>query len=835
MFSSLAWSRATFVFLLFSLSSSGHAREDSVFTSSVTYCNPPDTLLISRFEVAYFSHNQSVSFNVSAASVQPDVNVTANLFLNVYGMKPVNLTLDFCNILGGALCPLPQYNFTGADSITLPKSLDVASRIPAIAFKIPDLEGYAQLSLTDATTGKTRACVQATLANGWSTHQKAVEWATGGVAIAALLLSLGVSALVVDAIPTFRFLDLMSLYQTIGTSALLSLNYPSIYRAFTLNFAWTLGLFPTSESSPIQNSINRMRHLTGGRLADSSSGSAVQFVNRRLSPYNGVAAASTSLPLSDLFRREVVTSYARRFSEFAGVPTVASHLAKRETIKGEVQTVTSDSSNVLQAGLPIYVNSVNVSTSNAFMTAFFCALMLFAVGLAVLALGYGVSVLLNRRRAQTQVQTEKSSEEPPFDYLSFARSWILRLVLISCMPLLIFIFYQWTLKDSWLSIFLSVLTLVALLAAIGWPTFTTLRLAKRRGGASELYAPDEKHLLVNAPLYAQYRVQRYYFFLVTLVAMVLRAIFIAFAKNSAAAQIALIVTLEGLVVISYIVLKPYPTRGGDVYGTYLAIVRLVCSGLMIAFLPSLNVSPIPRVVIGAVIAVIFAVTVLVVIFNFFLNFFLLARSGFRRAQNVSEDSDSSSSSDRSNSRSDGSLLEKGVASPQTSDSGIDIAQTPVIRPLNPTPDHSTPLDGSVLQPFPISPTGTTVSTMEPPSLYSRDSGTLTIGSVLPRRWSFQLSHNNSPAESSVHGFGGSPRDGESMFYSGSSPGNTPEGGDSYLSSRRTSESNSPSAWKPGSRPGSSSSSGGHLTRSSSNKVIQAYQQNHDRIPEDSSS
>jgi hypothetical protein len=369
---------------------------------------------------------------------QPDVNVTANLFLNVYGMKPVNLTLDFCNILGGALCPLPQYNFTGADSITLPSSLDVASRIPGIAFKIPDLEGYAQLSLTDVRTGKIRACVQATLANGWSTHQKAVEWATGGVAIAALLLSLGVSALVVDAIPAFRFLDLMSLYQTIGTSALLSLNYPSIYRAFTLNFAWTLGLFPTSESSPIQNSINRMRHLTGGRLADSSSGSAVQFVNRRLSPYNGVAAPSTSLPLSDLFKRDVVTSYARRFSEFVGVSSgavVTSHLAKREeTIKGEVQTVTSDSSNVLQAGLPIYVNSVNVSTSNAFMTAFFCALMLIAVGLAVLAIGYGVSVLLNRRRAQRQPQTEKSPEEPPFDYLSFARSWILRLV-SSCLHL----------------------------------------------------------------------------------------------------------------------------------------------------------------------------------------------------------------------------------------------------------------------------------------------------------------------------------------------------------------------------------------------------------------
>jgi len=38
-------------------------------TSSVTYCNPPETLLIQRFEVAFFPSNSSVSFNVSAASV----------------------------------------------------------------------------------------------------------------------------------------------------------------------------------------------------------------------------------------------------------------------------------------------------------------------------------------------------------------------------------------------------------------------------------------------------------------------------------------------------------------------------------------------------------------------------------------------------------------------------------------------------------------------------------------------------------------------------------------------------------------------------------------------
>src|SRR6266478_3722045 len=86
-----------------------------------------------------------------------------------------------------------MYNFTGADTISLPKSLGIAGRIPSIAFKIPDLEGFAQLTLTEVRTGSIKACVQATLSNGWSTHQPAVEWLTGAFAIGALLLAVWLS------------------------------------------------------------------------------------------------------------------------------------------------------------------------------------------------------------------------------------------------------------------------------------------------------------------------------------------------------------------------------------------------------------------------------------------------------------------------------------------------------------------------------------------------------------------------------------------------------------------------------------------------------------------
>lgn len=338
-------------------------------------------------------------------------------------MKPVNVTLDLCNILGGALCPLPMYNFTGADTITLPSSLDVAGKIPGIAFTIPDLEGFAQLTLTEVGTGAVKACVQATLANGWSAHQKAVEWTTGGVAIGAAVVSFFVSMLVADAVAPIRFLDLMAQYQHIASSALLSLNYPSVYRAFALNFGWALGLFSASESSAIQNSINSFRHRTGGSLADASQGAAVQFVDRKLSPYNNLAAGSTAVEaartaFADLVSRDELSNITTRVSSNLATTFPGGNFLARQTIQGEVQTVTTNSSNVLAAGLPIYVSSAHVATSNAFMTVFLYALMLFAIGIAVLSLGFVIHFVIRRRK-------ESNS---PFNYLAFSRAWILRLV-----------------------------------------------------------------------------------------------------------------------------------------------------------------------------------------------------------------------------------------------------------------------------------------------------------------------------------------------------------------------------------------------------------------------
>ncbi|EIN11323.1 TRP-domain-containing protein [Punctularia strigosozonata HHB-11173 SS5] len=574
------------------------AREESLFTSSVTYCEPPESLLVQRFDVAYFASNNSISFNISAASVVSNLNVSANLFVNVYGMHPVNVTIDLCSILDGLLCPLPTYNFTGATSIPLPSSVDVASNLPGIAYKIPDLEAFVQLTLLETTTQDVVACVQATLSNGWSTHQTAVEWATGALAILALIPSI-FQSLLPEALLPFRLVELMFLFQSIAATALLSLNYPLVYRSYATNFAWAMGLYP---SHSIQKAINNLRSATGGHVTNGDTGDSVGFVNRKLSPFN---VGQDNFVLS------------------SGIGTI-SQFGKRA-----VATVTAGSSNVLQAGIPVYVNARRIATANAFDSIFITALIAIVITLACFGFGY----LILRLLARSSRQGSNAAAEVEDRYPSIIKSWSLRVALISFLPVTIFAFYQWTLSDSWLSILLSVFLIAWVFAGVFWAAFATLRLARSEGPLA-LHSHTE-HLRSYGPLYAIYRAERWFFSFPLLFAALAKSAVIAFGHGHGQTQLIFLIAIELLVLVSTIAAKPQKTRRSDVFATFFAVVRFVCAGLMIAFIESIAVDAIPRVAIGIVIAVIFSVAVVVMFFNIVWNMIDVV---FRRRRASSEQS-----------------------------------------------------------------------------------------------------------------------------------------------------------------------------------------------------
>ncbi|KAG8213861.1 hypothetical protein J3R82DRAFT_10605 [Butyriboletus roseoflavus] len=698
------------------------ASVDSLFTSSVTYCSEPDALLIQQFDVVYFQTNSSIWFNISAASVEANVSVSANIMLNVYGMHPVNFTLDLCSLFNGALCPLPTYNFTGSDSIPLPSSLGVNGKIPSIAFQIPDLEAYAQLTLTDVTTGELKACVQATLSNGWSAHQVAVEWATGALALLALLSAIWYSQSP-DALAPYRLFDLFYLFQWAASTALLDLNYSSVYTAFATNFSWALGLFPASATSPIQLSINNMRHLTGGNMADATSGSAVALVNRKLSPYNAVVTSLASYQTTNL-ATETLAALGNLTTRDSVLLASSSSVHELDNA-GFVQLVTATSSNVLQAGVPIYVEYVGIATANAFMTVFLVTLMVLAIVTATLALGYGVMALATRQARYTNFLRQKEL------YPAFACAWLLRVCIIALTPVSIFALYQWTLEDSWLSILLSVVLLLVVLGYLSFSTFHVVRLAIRATPYALYTQP--KTITAYGPLFALYHSERYFASIPFLVGILVKAIFIAFAQANGEVQVISILVIECAIFAHLLYFRPYKTRGADILATYLALTRVICSGLLIAFIQTLNVSAIPRVAIGIVIAVIISVAVIVMFVNTLVNLGLIKMPARLRRRKAPS--------------SDGSNLEKG-------DKEEDVAG----RPNNPTPERNIPLDPNVNQPFPESPSEIVT---EEHSVYSEESGSTTLGSLLPRRWSLQPSagsHSRTPSQSqysSTHG--SSPR------------------------------------------------------------------------------
>jgi hypothetical protein len=662
-------------------------------TSSVTYCSPPETLLIQRFDVQYFAANESISFDISAESVQSNVNVSASMLVNAFGLDLVNITIDLCNILGGALCPLPEYNFTGQDSISLPEQF--SSKIPAIAFKVPDLEAFAQLTLHEAGTGDVKACVQATLSNGLSTHQPAVQWTTGGITLFTFLVALWQSFSPTAILP-FRLLDLIYLFQSIAASALLDLNYSVTYRSFALNFAWALSLFSSGVDS-MQDSINTMRALTGGGLANSSSSSAVGFVNRKLSPFNTIVTSGGISALSNLAKRNA--------------DSLLHNIHQRD-----VAVVTAESDNVLQAGIPIYVSTINIASANAFMTVFLCTLILIAIALFVFGVGWASLFAIERYH----VVHEDRRLQLRHAYTSWTRAWALRLCLIMFTPILVFAFYQWTLKDSWLSVLFSVITFLAIMGAISYSSFIVIR-SVRHSEPQVLHT--DSFLGSFGPLYGQYLPGKYHFFLPVLVATFFKAIFISFLQSQGLAQVLLLLIIEIAQVSALLVLRPHKTRGADIFSSFLGIIRVVCTGLMIAFVESFNLKAIPRYAIGLVLAVIYSVTIIVVIIN------LVLHSGIQRLWKRRDVSRRSSLQGSSH-----TMLEKSTS--ETSDY--------FGRPTNPTPERNVPLDPEINKPYiPSSPTATIGS----PSTRQRDSQSTTFGSVLPRRWSFTPLHT--PTDSSA--------------------------------------------------------------------------------------
>ncbi|WWC91723.1 uncharacterized protein L201_006670 [Kwoniella dendrophila CBS 6074] len=580
---------------------------DTLYTNSVTYCAEAKAVLVNQFDIAYHKSNGSVTFSFSLASVEPNLNLSANLYVNVYGIEPVNQTLNLCDYFAGVVCPLPQVNFTGYGTYPIPSKY--TSKIPGLAWSVPNLEAYARIQLLKEDTGEVAACLQATLSNGWSTRQTAVSWATGIFTLVALLIGLIHTGLTNSPSPAqYRWFDILFIFQAAAASGLMHLNYPLAYSAFTQNFHWAIGLF---KSGKIQNSINKMRSKTGGHL-DGNSYSDVQYINRKFSPYNVYATSINEVMKSK--------SSFQSFLAESAIPSneLTIHQTKRATIASALsQNATSE----VSSGLPVYTNTLNIPTANAFDTVFFFFLAFIAIAIAFHVLLFGIVWILERSsRGKREIGWAGRLRRT---WWSFCAGNALRICLIWFFPIFIFGFWQFHVGDSGLSIFFAVFSILLVLVPLATVFVLSIlrnrRISSTAPGISPLYTSFRWFHSVGV-LYRAYRQKFHFFWFAPLIlGIIARSAFIAFGPTSAWAQVIGNVVVEFIVFISLLACRPHKDRKGDWITSILSLFRLVAFGLLIAFIPSIGVKPIPRAVIGFVIIAAFGLPTVLLFFGLIWN------------------------------------------------------------------------------------------------------------------------------------------------------------------------------------------------------------------------
>ncbi|KAH9810210.1 hypothetical protein DFH28DRAFT_903125 [Melampsora americana] len=560
--------------ILLSLALQVTSRSDVIETSSVSYCSTPRAIIIDTFDVRYYKSNNSLGFDLSAASVSTGLNLDAQLSLTVYGLNSLNLSIDLCSVLSGVLCPLPTYNFTGSGGYTIPPE-NVPS-ITGLAWVVPDIEAVITVVLTDTNTNEAAACLQVTLTNGLTVGLASVSWPTAAVLILSFALA---------TIHPFQFgiifLLLGNQLQHMAMSGMMSLNYPTVFRTWTTNFAYAIGLI---KSDAISRAVDRLRKATGGN-GFTTAQDLVAFTSRYFSPYNQASGSmkfedtSPSLASRTAISNLLATTNVLMANNVDRKPL--GELIATTPRSDYVVPVVTNNTTLLDPGLSAYVNELGFPVENAFTVVFMWTIILIALGIAITALVV-VFLRVRQRNWHTPLQTVSQYISPVG----------LKALLFVWPPITLFTCFQWRLgsTDAWLPILLSVILWLACTLALGWVCWTRFKVRNH----SDV---DNVHLHER---FSIFKPNRWWAFFPWGILCFVKVAVIGFGQGWGERQVIATIVLEALLLIFLVATRPFQQTRFNVLAIILGVLQLIEDCILVTFVPRQEIKPIPRAILGFV-------------------------------------------------------------------------------------------------------------------------------------------------------------------------------------------------------------------------------------------
>jgi hypothetical protein len=549
-------------------------------SSSLDSCQGNSSFTATLFQIVFSPDNQTLAINVEGAT-----SITGNVILKVeaaaYGYVFLRETVDPCT-MGPAFsgfCPLdlPQITF---DTTYNNISTSIASRIPGIAFQIPDLDATVTVYLY-ATSNQAvpLACVRSRISNGKTVNQDGVKWGTAIVVFLGLVgsaLVAGLGHANTAAHLSLYASSLFNYFQALAIVGLCAIPLPPIVQAWTQDFNWSLGIVK------------------------------VKFLQKFATWYQMSTGGTPSTILATLESKSV--QVAKR----------AVESVRLLYPRGTAQIATSASGEYIVTGIDRVAFRANMEPTNLFLTAliFFCIFVI----LAVLGLSLFKALCELALRGNWIPRHHNQLQEFHDKWLVTLKGTISRLILLGYPMVVILCFWEFTQDDSPGEIFLALIFLVGMTAALALAAFNVIKVAKRserihRTPAFLLYS-DANVLNKWGFLYIPFKATAYFYIVPTLAYILLKGIFVGLVQKSGIAQAIALVLIEVAALVGASIARPWMDKSANAINISICVVNFLNAIFLLIFT---NIFKGPGLLIGAggivffFLNVIFALVLLIIV------------------------------------------------------------------------------------------------------------------------------------------------------------------------------------------------------------------------------
>ena len=506
-------------------------------SNSLNLCMESSNFTATYFHVIFYPNNNSLQLAFDGVSYISG-KVTADLTLTAYGYKAYSQTLDPCSIEGMGMCPMaPGPIDLESFSLTLPNT--TASRIPGIAYTVPDLDANVQILIKRKDNGNAIACVEASLSNGKTVYQVGVAWTTAiisGLGLAASAITSGLGHSNTAAHVAANALSLFSFMQSQAIIGMTSVHMPPIVESWTQDFQWSMGIIH------------------------------VGFLQKICTWYQRSTGGTPSIVLSSLSQTSVEVLKKRAVDPALNLMKRGAHMLGKRDSSQKVEVVRGIDRVGFRAG---------IEETNIFLTGLIFFVVFVCVVVLIIASFKGICELLVKHG---KVKNDRF-QDFRHGWKVVTRGILFRLTLIGFPQMCVLCLWEFTQRDSAAEVVLAVVMLLSMLISLGWAAWKVIRLAKR----SVTMHKNPAYILYSDPtclnkwgfLYVQYRATAYYFVVPYLFYVLFKGMFIGLSQPAPVVQTVALVVLEAAMLVAVCVLRPWMDKKTNVYNISIAVVNFI--------------------------------------------------------------------------------------------------------------------------------------------------------------------------------------------------------------------------------------------------------------------